>query len=190
MNLNSNVRLLITTSPDADSTPQLWLKQSICLLKIQDNETNNEGWWPHLHRRLWHRIWRVHLAVLAIPHFLHSVCFYSSIPLIVFTAATDFKHTQFHGRCSELNCTSGSFLETTWRGSTIGYTSLARQSSLAGSLAPTDQTLTISPSHLLILLHLLWCRPRRLTTLRRLIKMLNLWDFIDPTTKNSCICVK
>ena len=115
MNLNSNVRLLITTSPDADRRPQLRLKQSICLLKIQDNETNNEGWWPHLHRRLWHRIWRLHLAVLAIPYFFQTVCFCSSIPLIVFTAATDFKHTQFHGRCSELNCTSGSFLETTWR---------------------------------------------------------------------------
>jgi hypothetical protein len=113
MNLNSNVRLLITTSPDADSTPQLWLKQSICLLKIQDNETNNEGWWPHLNK--------------------------------------------------------------------LGKTVFSRR--LACSHRP-------NPHHLLILLHLLWCRPRRLTTLQRLIKMLNLWDFIDPTTKNSCICVK
>jgi hypothetical protein len=63
---------------------------------------------------------------------------------------------------------------------------LAKQSSFAGK---TVFFRLQNPRYLLTLLHLLWCRLRRLITLRRLIKMVNLSDFIDPTNKNSCTCI-
>ncbi len=99
--------------------------------------------------------------------FLRSVCFRSSsLPLIVVTAATELLSSM----AAALNRIAQA--AHSWR---------PEEARRFAEQAWQDP----NPHHLLILLHLIWCRPRRLTTLQRLIKMVNLRFYRSYSTAAS-----